>query len=131
MTASKELAIRMIKELEKVNTNLVGEIEKLNQDINKNDELIKMVMEATGVTDDDLYKEDFVDFKKLNPNIAPISNVKVYAHPPHKYDYDLCEQHHCGGCMYDELYEEEEPCCNCWALSDEDDAPCFYVPKHN
>ena len=132
MTTSKELAIKMIKELDKASTDLINKIEKAESEIEKNDELIKLIVETAGLTDNDLFggEDEYINWKEIEVSPTPEA-VRAYGHYHHKYDDDYCCCHCCDDCIYTDLDPDLEPCTFCWQISDDDSKPCFFYPRHN
>jgi hypothetical protein len=118
MSVSKELAIKMIKELEKVNRDLVEEVEKINSEIDKNDELIQMISETAKIEDEDLF--DCGDFK--------ITKIILNDNECHVAE-DECAEHSCCLCEHVDVPEDGEPCCNCCNGSLDEVNLCFYKEK--
>jgi hypothetical protein len=125
MSISKEIAIAMIKELNTTNNDLISNIEEIESEINKNDELIETVKKVANITDEDLFEKEYEAFQEEAEIKTPQEKTKN-GFPYHKHSEECDYNHYCEDCAFFRLDENKEPCCICCNISIWEDAPCFF-----
>lgn len=120
MSTVKEIAIAMVKKLEEKNNELVNEIQS-------NNKLMNIIRNEVGITDEDVYEEDYINFYKTNPDsIHQQMNSSFIYHD----ETNNCDaEHFCDNCAHLNKKSNDEPCIYCCQVVGT--ATCFFKPVNN